>query len=341
MNNSIYYYGFNKLLSLTKCPKEALLLDKIIFHHQGTLLRRENKLWFTKKIPELAAELGFSESRIYIYLKNLEEQGLIIRKRFKYYGVPRSFIALTESLEAQLQLVTKLPIDSIEIKENAPCNKLDINERMDSPVSTETINKEKNRVINNIISSSETEKKLQLAEFNIAKGMLLNVQKQHGVKLSSPQAVLDEIVFSLSNPEQFQNISSFQHKINVISQLLRTNKWRTPKGFNKYSTEGKRHKERMEEARAARLELKKEECAYSGLNEAASNIRLQYAYELPKPSRVNIELQNSLQVQQSLINGIKRDIKTIKSPHVLESFLNILRQEETKLSRLQAESLQR
>jgi hypothetical protein len=82
-------------------------------------------------------------------------------------------------------------------------------------------------------------------------------------------------------------------------------------------------------------------CAYSGLNEAASNIRLQDAYELPKPSRVNIELQNSLQVQQSLINGIKRDIKTIKSPHVLESFLNILRQEETKLSRLQAESLQR
>ncbi|MBN9228062.1 MULTISPECIES: hypothetical protein [Legionella] len=336
MNNSIYYHGFNKLLSLTKCPKEALLLDKIIFLYQGTLFKRENKLWFTKKIPELASELGFSESRIYIYLKNLEDAGFIIRKRFKYYGIPCAFISLTESLESRLQLIPKKPQTTKEIKEKEPCAKIDINERMDYLVSTDTINKEKNRVINNItISHSDT--KLPLSELNIAKGMLLNVQKQHGVKLSSPQKILDEVVFSLSNQEQFQNIGSFQHKINIISQLLRSNRWRTPKGFEKYSSEGKRYKEKSAEENAARLQLKIEECNYSGLDETATNSRLSNVYELAHQPSTNKELQKSLQVQQSLINGIKKDIRTIKNPSILDNFLKILSQEETKLSKIKAE----
>lgn len=336
MNNSIYYLGFNKLLSLTKCLKAALLLDKIIFHHQGTLLKRDNRLWFTKKIPDLAAELGFSESRIYIYLKNLEDEGLIIRKRFKYYGVPRAFITITETLQRKLQLIPKEPKNTIEIKEKELVSEPDINERMDYLVSTDIINKEKNRVINNItISHSDT--KLPLNKLNIAKGMLLNVQKQHGIKLSSPQKVLDEVVFSLSNQEQFQNIGTFQHKINIISQLLRSNRWRTPKGFNKYSPEGKRHKEKHEVENAIRLQLKKEECTYSGLDEIATNKHLSNVYELAYPPCTNMELKKSLQIQQSLINGIKKDIKTIKNPNILDNFLKILVQEETTLSKLQAE----
>lgn len=42
-------------------------------------------------------------------IKNLEDDGLIIRKRFKYYGVPRSFIAITETLQNKLQLISKEP----------------------------------------------------------------------------------------------------------------------------------------------------------------------------------------------------------------------------------------
>ncbi|KTD71789.1 hypothetical protein Lste_0074 [Legionella steelei] len=336
MNNSIYYLGFNKLLSLTKCPKEALLLDKIIFHHQGTLLKRENRLWFTKKIPELAEELGFSESRTYIYLKNLEEAGFIIRKRFKYYGVPRSFIAISELLQNKLQLIIKEPENIIEIKEKSPNSAHDINERMDSPVLRESINKDQNKVINNIIHNNSSNT-LALTELNIVKGMLLNVQRQHGVKLSSPQKVFDEVVFSINNQEQFQNIGTFQHKINIISQLLRANHWKTPKGFNKYSPEAKRYQEKEEQEQVARLTLKKEECGYSGLNEVATHNRLQNVYDLPQPPCPNIKLRKSLQVQQSLINGIKKDIKTIKNPNILENFLKILAQEEAKLSKLQAE----
>ena len=336
MNNSIYYLGFNKLLSLTNCPKEALLLDKIIFHHQGTLLKREDRLWFTKKIPELAEELGFSESRIYIYLKNLEKEGFILRKRFKYYGVPRSFIAITETLQSKLQMIIREPENTIEIKEKSPDSLHDINERMDSPVLRESINKDQNKVINNIIHTNSSNT-LAFSELNIVKGMLLNVQRQHGVKLSSPQKVLDEVVFSLNNQEQFQNIGTFQHKINIISQLLRTNRWKTPKGFNKYSPEAKHYQEKETQQHATRLTLKKEECGYSGLDEIATHDRLKNVYDLPQQPCPNIKLRKSLQVQQSLINGIKKDIKTIKNPNILENFLKILAQEETKLSQLQVE----
>ncbi|HAT8258164.1 TPA: hypothetical protein JA493_14450, partial [Legionella pneumophila] len=318
------------------CPKEALLLDKIIFHYQGTLLKRENKLWFTKKIPDLAAELGFSESRIYIYLKNLEEEGLIIRKRFKYYGVPRSFIAITETLQSKLQFLSKEKENTIEIKEKKPTSRNDINERMDYLVSADTNNKEKNRVINNI-TLNQLDDKLPINELNIVKGMLLNVQKSHGVKLSSPQKVLDEIVFSLSNKEQFQNIDTFQHKINIISQLLRNNRWRTPKGFNKYSPEAKRYQEQCDQENTARLKIKKDECTYSGLNEISTNKRLHNVYDLNRRACSNINLQNSLQLQQSLVNGIKKDIKTIKNPNILENFLKILAQEEIQLSKIQGE----
>ena len=336
MNNSIYYHGFNKLLSLTKCSKEALLLDKIIFHYQGTLLKRENKLWFTKKIPELATELGFSESRIYIYLKNLEDAGFIIRKRFKYYGVPCAFISLTESLESRLQLVPKNPQKTIEIEEKEPCAKIDINERMDYLVSTDTIKKEKNKVINNI-TSCNTNTTLPINELNIVKGMLLNVQNQHAVKLSSPQKVLDEVIFSLSNQEQFQNISDFQHKINIISQLLRSNRWRTPKGFNKHAPTAKLHTDKELQAQAIRLNLKKQECSYSGLDKRTTNMRLHNVFEVALTQNTNIELQQSLQAQQSLINGIKKDLKTIKNPTIMDNFLKILAQEELKLYQLQGE----
>ncbi|HAT9719270.1 TPA: hypothetical protein JBD64_15935, partial [Legionella pneumophila subsp. pneumophila] len=67
------------------------------------------------------------------------------------------------------------------------------------------------------------------------------------------------------------------------------------------------------------------------------NKRLSNVYELAHPPCTNMELQKSLQIQQSLINGIKKDIKTIKNPNVLDNFLKILAQEETKLSKLQAE----
>ncbi|KTD66451.1 hypothetical protein Lsan_0396 [Legionella santicrucis] len=335
MNNSIYYHGFNKLLSLTKCPKEALLLDKIIFHHQGTLLKRENRLWFTRKIPDLAAELGFSESRIYIYLKNLEE-GLIIRKRFKYYGVPRSFIAITDTLQSKLQLSPNEPERTIEIKEKTANIGNDINERMDYLVSEDTNNKEKNRVINNI-THNQLDTKLPLSELNIVKGMLLNIQKQHGVKLSSPQKVLDEVVFSLSNKQQFQNIDTFQHKINIVSQLLRNNRWRTPKGFNKHSPEAQRYQEKVDQENTARLKIKKEEFNYSGLDPMTISKRLQNVDDLTYSPGPKSNLQTSLQVQQSLVNGIKRDIKTITNPNILENFLKILMQEEVKLSKIRGE----
>ncbi|WP_131793045.1 hypothetical protein [Legionella birminghamensis] len=333
MNNSIYYHGFNRLLSLTKSPKEALLLDKIIFHSQGSLLKRDGRLWFTRKIPDLATDLGFSESRIYIYLKNLEEAGYIIRRRFKFYGVPRCFIGLTDSLQNQLKIYSKPP-NTIEIKEKTSSINTDISERIDSPVSRDSSNKEKNRVINNI-TYCNSQSKLAFSEFNAVKGMLFNIQKAPGAKISSPQKVFDEILFSLGSKEQFPSIDSFKHKLNIISKLLRTNRWRTPKGFDKYSPNASFYKKEEEKNNALRTKLRREELAYSGLDEFTIAKRLQNLNEsIPQPS-LRSNLLRDLQVQQSVINGIKKNMKTINNGNILNNFLSMLSQEEVKLSKIQ------
>ena len=335
MKNSIYYYGFNKLLSLTMCSKEAILLDKIIFYYQGTLLKRDNRLWFTKKIPDLAVELGFSESRIYIYLKNLELKGLILRKRYKYYGVPRSFISLTNSLQDQLAIQSNPSIQNIDIKEKVPLPD-NISDRMDSLVPGESINKDQNNVINNI-NFEKHHLKIKFKELNIVKGMLSNVQNQHGVKLSSPNQVLDEILFSLSNKEQFPNIKTFQHKINIISQLLRNNRWKTPKGFGKYCPEAHLYKKKYADDNRCRLQNKIEELAYSGLNELDSSKRLLNVFDLSHTPNSNVEMLKSFRVQQSVVNGIKKDMKFITNAKIFANFTQMLFQEELKLSKLKTE----
>lgn len=336
MNNSIYYYGFNKLLALTKCPKEALLLDKILFYHQGTLLKKENKLWFTKKIPDIAKELGFSESRIYVYLKNLEELGLIIRKRFKFYGVPRAFITTSEKLQNLLQLSGNPTKISIDIKEKTPENyENEINERMDSPVSIDSINKVKNRVINNITCDDIGSLTITAPELNTVKGMLLNVQRHHGVKLSSPNQVFDEVLFSISNSQQFHNAESFQHKINIISKLLRQGNWKTPKGFAKYSPMADKYQKQNIKKEENRKKIIIEELIYCGFDEFKANehynSKVNPSIKQSPQLKQQTDTRQELLLQQSVINGIEKNLSTIKNSIIRNGFIKILEQEKIKL----------
>lgn len=79
------------------------------------------------------------------------------------------------------------------------------------------------------------------------------------------------------------------------------------------------------------------EINYSGLDPITINKRLQNVDDLSYSPGPKSNLQSSLQVQQSLVNGIKKDIKTITNPNILENFLKILMQEEVKLSKIRGE----
>ena len=344
MNNSIYYNGFNKLLNLTQCPKEALLLDKILFYHQGTLLKRDNKLWFTKKIPDIARDLGFSESRIYVYLKNLEESGLIIRKRFKFYGVPRAFITTSDKLQNMLQIHDAPIKNSINIEEKKPENSgFEKNERMDSPVLGESINKVKNRVINNITINNIDNLGITNSELNIIKGMFTNIQKNHGVKISSPQQVFDEILFSISNTQQFNNADTFQHKINIISKLLRQGSWKTPKGFTKYSPMADKYQKQSINKEKERKKIIMEELSYCGFDKFKANehynMTVNNSTKQQNQLKPNIDSEQALLLQQSVINGIEKNLSTIKNPIILNGFIKMLKQEETKLFEMKSKLL--
>lgn len=256
MKNSVIYNIFNKLLEITSCTKEALLLDKIIYHHQGTLLKKDNKLWFTRKIPELAKDLGFSESRVYAYLKQLEEAGWIIRKRYKFYGVPRAFIHVThklyDTINRNAPVATK---SSIDILEKSPPQFIEKNNRMDSVIQKESINKEEiKNEINNIISKKQPEIECYAIPDNIEQlfmivgdklsetqkksiwGAIQNLKNIDKVVISSTLDFVSWVIFCILNSDyHLKNAKCFQHKLNAVMAIARSKQGlKKPKGFDRY-----------------------------------------------------------------------------------------------------------
>ena len=67
---------------------------------------------------------------------------------------------------------------------------------------------------------------------NYIKGMLTNMQTQHGLKFSNPEQLFAEVVFSVLNKDnQLTGINDPHHRVNIIAKLLREKRWLTPKGF--------------------------------------------------------------------------------------------------------------
>lgn len=93
---------------------------------------------------------------------------------------------------------------------------------------------------------------------NYIKGVINNLEKQHGLKTSAPEQLYAEIVFSVLNKShQFIGIEDNVHRLNLIAKLLRENRWRTPKGFFNNSASGKLIKHLMIEKDAEWRKIKK------------------------------------------------------------------------------------
>ena len=88
------------------------------------------------------------------------------------------------------------------------------------------------------------------------KGMLYNLEHKQNVILANKERLTAEIMFSLSNAEQFRGIKCVKHKINIIALMLRKKRWCTPKGFYNHDAIGREFKA-CHEAREKEMEAKK------------------------------------------------------------------------------------
>jgi len=262
---SIYHNDFNKLVSLTGSHNKAVFLDKCIYWWQiSKYTLGDSKIWFTRKVSDMAKELCISERTVARYLNDFEENGLLDRtcrlsssnKNNQFTVTKKLYIRITEKLLAVLPDKTKIPYQPSTTRESSF---LDQNVSIDKDIKSEFIYKEKdnNVIINNTVSEPCSVNNFQKQQQNIKpttssnqysiepligeritdrlknyiKGMLCNTQKQHNLQFSDPNKLFAEIVFSVTQATQWQGVSNPHHRVNIIAKLLRTNQWKTPKGF--------------------------------------------------------------------------------------------------------------
>ncbi len=267
---SIYHAHFDKLVSLTNNAKKAVFLDKCIFWWQiSKYTLDDGKIWFTRKLPDIAHELSISERSVSRYLDELEKSGLLERvcklsasnKNDKFQVTKRLYIRVTEKLLNILQIQPQDPTLSKE-KKDSSCSFSNQFGKMDSAKLATSIYKDKDykqtnnstvrddRIVNNLKTPPNPPTQVQktastttypiepqigerLTERlkNYIKGMLSNVQTQHDVKYSDPNKLFAEVVFSVTQEMQWSGIENPHHRVNIIAKLLRQKQWRTPKGF--------------------------------------------------------------------------------------------------------------
>jgi len=99
---------------------------------------------------------------------------------------------------------------------------------------------------------------------NLVFGTFVNLVVKHKVILSSPKQVVAEYIFALINYDFFlKNVDCIKHRNNILAKLLKTNSWKTPKGFYNYFYLGENFKDKArirEEWWSKTKENEKQQC---------------------------------------------------------------------------------
>jgi len=276
---SIFHNKLDLLKSQAGSLAKAEFLDKCLFWWQisNYTIKNSSHTWFTRTTDQMAKEVGCSERTIRRYLADLIDKGLIekqVRERYsKTHGkhITSLHIRITDKLLAILKTYTttsQAPKEKQTDSKNLPQNDRTCSDSLSVP----SYNKEKEyKYNNNTVSQNdnvnlgdnkeshlhstpkqtltfEIEKKIgeivSIEVKNQVKGMMVNLEKQHGIILNNKERLFAEIIYSLINPQQFSGIKSATHKINIISKLLRQKRWSTPKGFYNHFETGQDFKQR-------------------------------------------------------------------------------------------------
>lgn len=263
---SIFHAHFDKLVALTNSHNKAVFLDKCIFWWQiSKYTLGDEKIWFTRKLSEIAKELSVSERSISRYLEEFEEKGLLERvcklsasnKNDSFKVTKSLYIRVTDKLLALLQL-PKQPNNTLSLKKDCSFSTQhgdidkdnlavsiykdkddntinnttvrqtgNVNNLKINPIKTQPEPNQQSYAIEKIIGE-QLEPRLK----NYIKGMLKNIQTQHAIQISNPEQLFAEVVFSVLNKEnQLIGIEDSHHRVNIIAKLLRARLWETPKGF--------------------------------------------------------------------------------------------------------------
>ena len=78
-------------------------------------------------------------------------------------------------------------------------------------------------------------------------GTFFNLTFEHRKQFSSPKQLAAEYLFALLNIDFYlPDVACFKHRNNILSKMIRSNQWRTPKGFYKHFYLGQDFKNQQE-----------------------------------------------------------------------------------------------
>ncbi len=276
---SIFHSRHDLIKSMAGSPAKAEFLSKLLFWWQISKykIKRSDYIWFTRTTEELAAGAGLSNTSVGRYLRDFSNKGLIEKRVIKRYSrkhgqdITCLHIRITDKLLTILKTVTPKPSTTNQSGEDNKRpdsnNSLQVDDTPSVNLTDPTINSKGDSSNNSTVKTGDVnygEKQKASFEKNVfpiekeigervseelkdqIKGMLYNVLKHLGQELKQNERLFTEVLFAVTNKEQFKDITCMNHRINIAASLIRKKQWRTPKGFYNHWDIGQALKERDE-----------------------------------------------------------------------------------------------
>ena len=329
---TIFHTKHDQLKLLAGSSIKAELLSRFIFWWQISTykIKGSNHTWFTRKRIQISEETGIPIRSLDRYIKQLCEKGLIekaVKERYvKMDSASRSVIhirvtsKLLKLLNASPKPLnnTKNTSGDIKTKNNDSSILKQIGNSTIANLAVSSINKGDYVNNPNIITKSDAvsfvnKKSPSITTLKIekefgesvtnelktrVKGMLFNVLKQKGQTLHNQDRLFAEVIFSITNKEQFKHCKDVTHKINAIAKVIAKGSWETPKGFYNHSHIGMVFKEK-DALREKRIEREKYERELEGVSCPKQIAEIKQRFSITK----NYEKQFKSQSYQSSANS--------------------------------------
>lgn len=159
-------------------------------------------------------------------------------------------------------------------------------------------------------------------------GTFVNLVIKHKIFLSSPQQVVAEYIFALINYDFFlKNVDCIKHRNNILSKLLKTNSWKTPKGFYNHFYLGENFKDKSKVREKWWAKAKENE-----INMASNFLNIGYYLNGEKdPHLVDVEnrmeiVYDKIESLKEILPGLSDENERIKTRNEIETLTNELHQ---------------
>ncbi|HBD9439184.1 TPA: hypothetical protein ACWM1T_001765 [Legionella pneumophila] len=129
------------------------------------------------------------------------------------------------------------------------------------------------------------------------KGMLYNVLKNQGQELKHNERLFTEVLFAVTNKEQFKDVACINHRINIAASLIRKKLWRTPKGFYNHWDIGQAFKER-DEVKRRRTSQEKLERELLGVTDPQRIAEIKARFEVSMADETRFDKQKETFAKQ-------------------------------------------